>query len=49
MGISCNQPRGYDRPRPMSLAIHLLGRPHLECDGEPVAGPRGHKAWGLVA
>ena len=33
----------------MSLAIHLLGRPHLERDGEPVAGPRGHKAWGLVA
>jgi DNA-binding SARP family transcriptional activator len=33
----------------MSLAIHLLGRPHLERDGEPVAGPRGHKAWGLLA
>src|ERR671919_1861748 len=33
----------------MSLAIHLLGRPHLERDGEPVAGPRGHKTWGLVA
>jgi DNA-binding SARP family transcriptional activator len=33
----------------MSLAIHLLGRPHLERDGEPVAAPRGHKAWGLVA
>lgn len=33
----------------MSLAIHLLGRPHLERDGEPAAGPRGHKAWGLVA
>jgi DNA-binding SARP family transcriptional activator len=33
----------------MSLAIHLLGRPRLERDGEPVAGPRGHKAWGLVA
>jgi DNA-binding SARP family transcriptional activator len=32
----------------MSLAIYLLGRPHLERDGEPVAGPRGHKAWGLV-
>jgi hypothetical protein len=41
--------RGYDRPDPMSLAIHLLGRPQIECDGEPVAGPRGHKAWGLVA
>ena len=33
----------------MSLAIHLLGRPYLERDGEPVAGPRGHKAWGLMA
>jgi DNA-binding SARP family transcriptional activator len=33
----------------MSLAIHLLGRPHLERDGEPVAPPRGNKAWGLVA
>ena len=33
----------------MSLAIHLLGRPHLERDGEPVARPRGHKVWGLVA
>jgi DNA-binding SARP family transcriptional activator len=33
----------------MSLAIHLLGRPRLERDGEPVAGPRGHKAWGLLA
>ncbi|MGH2744026.1 MAG: BTAD domain-containing putative transcriptional regulator [Thermoleophilaceae bacterium] len=33
----------------MALAIHLLGRPHLERDGEPVARPRGHKAWGLVA
>jgi hypothetical protein len=33
----------------MSLAIHLLGRPHLERDGEPMARPRGHKAWGLLA
>ena len=33
----------------MPLAIHLLGRPHLERDGEPAAGPRGRKAWGLVA
>jgi len=33
----------------MSLAIHLLGRPRLERDSEPVAGPRGHKGWGLVA
>ena len=33
----------------MSLVIHLLGRPHLARDGEPVASPRGHKAWGLLA
>lgn len=33
----------------MSLAIHLLGRPHLERDSSPVQGPRGHKAWGLLA
>ena len=33
----------------MSLAIYLLGRPHLERDGERVAGPRGQKAWGLAA
>jgi DNA-binding SARP family transcriptional activator len=33
----------------MPLAIYLLGKPHLERDGEPLAGPRGHKAWGLLA
>jgi len=34
----------------MSLAIHLLGTPHLERGGEWVrTGPRGHKVWGLVA
>jgi DNA-binding SARP family transcriptional activator len=33
----------------MSLAIHLLGKAHLERDREPVAGPRGHKVWGLLA
>jgi DNA-binding SARP family transcriptional activator len=33
----------------MSLAIHLLGPPRLERDGERVTGPRGHKVWGLVA
>jgi DNA-binding SARP family transcriptional activator len=33
----------------MPLAIHLLGRPHLDRDGEPVARARGHKAWGLLA
>lgn len=33
----------------MALAMHLLGRPRLERDGAPVPGPRGHKAWGLLA
>lgn len=33
----------------MPPAIYLLGRPRLERDGEPVAGPRGNKAWGLAA
>ena len=33
----------------MSLAIHLLGKPRLERGGEPAAGPRGNKAWGLAA
>jgi DNA-binding SARP family transcriptional activator len=33
----------------MSLAIHLLGRPHVERDGASIATPRGHKAWGLLA
>ena len=31
------------------LAIHLLGRPHVERDGAAVRGPRGHKAWGVLA
>jgi DNA-binding SARP family transcriptional activator len=33
----------------MSLAIHLLGRPHVERDGEQVPPPRGRKAWALLA
>ena len=33
----------------MSLAIHLLGRPHVEHDGEHVPPPRGRKAWALLA
>ena len=31
------------------LAIHLLGTPRVERDGEPVPNPRGYKAWGLLA
>ena len=32
----------------MSLAIHLLGHPTVEIDGERVE-PRGRKVWGLLA
>jgi DNA-binding SARP family transcriptional activator len=33
----------------MSLTIRLLGVPRLERDGQSVAGPRGNKAWALLA
>lgn len=33
----------------MGLAIHLLGTPTAERDGEPVTSPKGRKAWGLIA
>lgn len=33
----------------MSLVIHLLGRPEIECNGVGVAPPRGHKAWAVLA
>jgi DNA-binding SARP family transcriptional activator len=33
----------------MAVTIRLLGRPTVERDGRAVAGPRGHKAWGLLA
>src|SRR6266852_4730416 len=33
----------------MSLTIRLLGSPRIERDGEPGAGPRGNKAWALLA
>ena len=32
-----------------ALSIHLLGRPRVERDGVAVPGPRGHKAWGVLA
>lgn len=31
------------------IAIHLLGTPAIEIDRERVAGPRGSKAWALLA
>jgi DNA-binding SARP family transcriptional activator len=33
----------------VGVSIRLLGRPAVERDGRTVAGPRGHKAWGLLA
>ena len=33
----------------MSLTIRLLGSPRIELDGESVDGPRGNKAWALLA
>jgi DNA-binding SARP family transcriptional activator len=32
-----------------ALAIHLLGPPRVEIDHHDVPGPRGRKAWGLLA
>lgn len=34
---------------PLGLAIHLLGPPRVERDGQPLPAPRGHKVWGLLA
>ena len=31
------------------MRIRLLGAPQIERDGHPVVGPRGHKAWALLA
>ncbi|MDP9189675.1 MAG: SARP family transcriptional regulator [Actinomycetota bacterium] len=31
------------------LAIHLLGKPFVEKDGQAMPPPRGFKAWGLLA
>lgn len=33
----------------MGLAIHLLGAPRVELDGQALPAPRGHKVWGLLA
>lgn len=32
----------------MGLAIHLLGAPRVERDGQALPAPRGHKVWGLL-
>ena len=32
-----------------SIGIHLLGAPWIEVDRERTAGPRGWKAWALLA
>jgi DNA-binding SARP family transcriptional activator len=33
----------------VGLAIHLLGAPGVERDGQPAEPPRGRKVWGLLA
>ncbi|MDR7378944.1 DNA-binding SARP family transcriptional activator [Rhodoferax ferrireducens] len=33
----------------MGLAIHLLGVPRIERDGQALPSPRGRKVWGLLA
>ncbi|GAA1369331.1 AfsR/SARP family transcriptional regulator [Catellatospora chokoriensis] len=33
----------------MTTLVRLLGRPQIVQDGVAVGGPRGHKAWGLLA
>lgn len=33
----------------VSLPVHLLGKPGVVRDGEAVPGPRGYKAWALLA
>ena len=33
----------------VSLSMHLLGKPRVVRDGEAVPGPRGYKAWALLA
>lgn len=43
---ACDDPR---RNHMGSLSVHLLGRPRLRQDGVALPGPRGHKAWGLLA
>lgn len=32
----------------MGLAIYLLGKPHVERDGQSVSAPRGQKVWALL-
>jgi DNA-binding SARP family transcriptional activator len=33
----------------LALAIHLLGSPRVERDGQVLPAPRGHKVWALLA
>lgn len=33
----------------MGVAVRLLGPPGVQVDGAPVSGPRGRKAWALLA
>jgi DNA-binding SARP family transcriptional activator len=48
--LRCRGSIGDDEATDLSgLEIHLLGTPRVERDGEAVPGPRGYKAWGLLA
>jgi len=48
--LRCRGSIGDDEATDLSgLDIHLLGTPRVERDGEAVPGPRGYKAWGLLA
>ena len=40
---------GRREGRPCVLTVRMLGKPRLERDGVHVTGPRGHKAWALLA
>jgi DNA-binding SARP family transcriptional activator len=33
----------------MAVCVHLLGKPRIVRGGDTVPGPRGHKAWALLA
>jgi DNA-binding SARP family transcriptional activator len=43
------KPQALNAPPPQGLAVYLLGPPRVERGGSPVAAPRGHKVWGLLA
>src|SRR5262245_6943165 len=44
-----NSPAPIEATRRVTTWIHLLGAPRIEVDREQVSGPRGSKAWALLA